>query len=351
MARARLLDFTQARRRAHALTGPNRPTRAPSCYATGDSWRLPCPACARISTSCPRPSRSSRACCCAIRSTTRTRRWSCRRCWRAAWAASTARTPRSTCAPSWRALTGQVAVAEPARHLVKALHEAGFLDDDVFAELRARKHDAFAARRRARPAHAGSGYPDEAGARPTLAATSPAPAREAGATPAKAAAGARAARGHRRAARQPRGRHRLVRRRVPRAARRLGDRTFVILGTSHYGEPDRFGLTRKPFATPFGAARTDGALVDALAAPPATPRTSRTTATPSSTRSSSRSSSCSTSTGLDVRILPILCGAFIDGPCAGARPRRTKPWRASSARSASSPPARRRSCSSSWAST
>ena len=30
------------------------------------------------------------------------------------------------------------------------------------------------------------------------------------------------------------------------------DRTFVILGTSHYGEPDRFGLTRKPFVTPFG---------------------------------------------------------------------------------------------------
>ena len=30
------------------------------------------------------------------------------------------------------------------------------------------------------------------------------------------------------------------------------DRTFVILGTSHYGEPERFGLTRKPFLTPLG---------------------------------------------------------------------------------------------------
>ena len=44
------------------------------------------------------------------------------------------------------------------------------------------------------------------------------------------------------------------------------ERTFVILGTSHYGAPDRLGLTRKPFVTPFGEAVTDTALVDRLAA-------------------------------------------------------------------------------------
>ena len=44
------------------------------------------------------------------------------------------------------------------------------------------------------------------------------------------------------------------------------DRTFVILGTSHYGSPDRLGLTRKPFATPFGETLTDTDLVDWLAA-------------------------------------------------------------------------------------
>ena len=43
------------------------------------------------------------------------------------------------------------------------------------------------------------------------------------------------------------------------------DRTFVILGTSHYGEPDRFGLTHKPFVTPFGESVTDIRLVDELA--------------------------------------------------------------------------------------
>ena len=43
-------------------------------------------------------------------------------------------------------------------------------------------------------------------------------------------------------------------------------RTFVILGTSHYGEPERFGVTRKPFLTPLGEAEVDGALVDELCA-------------------------------------------------------------------------------------
>jgi len=45
----------------------------------------------------------------------------------------------------------------------------------------------------------------------------------------------------------------------------LAEKTFVVLGTSHYGEPDRLGLTRKPFATPYGETRTALGLVDALA--------------------------------------------------------------------------------------
>ena len=46
----------------------------------------------------------------------------------------------------------------------------------------------------------------------------------------------------------------------------LRDRTFVILATSHYGQPEHFGLTRKPFVTPLGETATDTALVDRLAA-------------------------------------------------------------------------------------
>jgi hypothetical protein len=45
---------------------------------------------------------------------------------------------------------------------------------------------------------------------------------------------------------------------------RYKERTFVILGTSHYGAPERFGLTRKPYVTPWGASRTNVSLVDEL---------------------------------------------------------------------------------------
>jgi MEMO1 family protein len=47
--------------------------------------------------------------------------------------------------------------------------------------------------------------------------------------------------------------------------RELGSRTFVVLGTSHHGQPERFGLTRKPYVTPFGESATDHAILDELA--------------------------------------------------------------------------------------
>ncbi len=41
---------------------------------------------------------------------------------------------------------------------------------------------------------------------------------------------------------------------------------FVVMGTSHYGEPDRIGLTAKPFETPLGQTRAESAMVSTLAA-------------------------------------------------------------------------------------
>lgn len=41
---------------------------------------------------------------------------------------------------------------------------------------------------------------------------------------------------------------------------------FVVMGTSHYGERDRFGLTTKAFETPLGTTRPEAALVQELAA-------------------------------------------------------------------------------------
>ncbi len=45
----------------------------------------------------------------------------------------------------------------------------------------------------------------------------------------------------------------------------LADKTFVVLGTSHYGQPEKFGLTRKPFVTPLGRLETDSVFVDWIA--------------------------------------------------------------------------------------
>jgi AmmeMemoRadiSam system protein B len=98
------------------------------------------------------------------------------------------------------------------------------------------------------------------------------------------------------------------------------DRTFVVLGTSHYGEPDSFGLTRKPFITPFGEAVTDLRLVDELAA-----------SAPEAVRMEDYCHAVEHSIefqvlflqhvyGPDIRILPILCGSFARSIYEGGQP-------------------------------
>jgi len=86
------------------------------------------------------------------------------------------------------------------------------------------------------------------------------------------------------------------------------DRTFVILGTSHYGEPDRFGLTRKPFDTPYGRAITDTRLVDQLAGEPAATVEDYCHAVEHSIEF--QVLFLQHLYGPDIRILPILCGSF-----------------------------------------
>ena len=93
-----------------------------------------------------------------------------------------------------------------------------------------------------------------------------------------------------------------------------------MLGTSHYGEPDRFGLTRKPFATPFGTAPTETALVDELckAAGGAVAVEDYCHAVEHSIEF--QVVFLQHLYGPRVRILPILCGAFSAGADAGHLP-------------------------------
>jgi AmmeMemoRadiSam system protein B len=207
-------------------------------------------------------------------------------------------------------LTGEVAVSDIAKQLVRALRDAGFLDDQRFAALRDARERAFAAGDERAAAHAGTGYPDEAAALRarlagyygTGAAASPASvgiaaphvSPEGGYTSYAAAYGA-----------------------LPADA---GDRLFVVLGTSHYGEPDRFGLTRKAYATPFGAAPTARAVVDRLAAeaPDAVMMEDYCHAVEHSIEF--QVVFLQHRFGPRVRIVPILCGAFLEGPRSGRPP-------------------------------
>jgi AmmeMemoRadiSam system protein B len=44
------------------------------------------------------------------------------------------------------------------------------------------------------------------------------------------------------------------------------DRTYIVLATSHYGEPEKFGVTRKPYQTPLGETTPANELLDELKA-------------------------------------------------------------------------------------
>jgi MEMO1 family protein len=161
-------------------------------------------------------------------------------------------------------LTNDVDVSEIVESLLQTLSSAGFLEDENFARIQGERRAEFAARAVREPAHAGVAYPagpDEL--RQTMdryldGAADPfrAPSRPAMENLFAIAAPHVSPEGgwqsYRAAYAMLRPEHR--------------DRTFVILATSHYGHPEKFGLTRKNFRTPVGDAVTDQRLVDWLAA-------------------------------------------------------------------------------------
>jgi len=154
-------------------------------------------------------------------------------------------------------ITGRLETEEIARNLVDTLAKAGFLEDGTFAQMQKEKRREFAEEPVREPAHAGSAYPEDADElRQTMTEymgdSTPAPATDglfAIAAPHVSPSGGWQS--YRAAYRMLRPEHR--------------GRTFVILATSHYGEPDKFGLTRKRFRTPLGESETDIRLVNWLA--------------------------------------------------------------------------------------
>ena len=154
-------------------------------------------------------------------------------------------------------ITGELETSDVVRNLIQALDHNGFLQSEPFFEMRDRKQRAFAAAELRLPAHAESGYPAEAG--PLRAKL-----KEYGADPEAGSPDSLAALAAPHVS--PEGGFRSYAAAYRRLNPRYADHTFVILGTSHYGQPEKFGLTRKPYVTPFGALQTDRGLVDRLAA-------------------------------------------------------------------------------------
>jgi AmmeMemoRadiSam system protein B len=154
-------------------------------------------------------------------------------------------------------LTGDLTVGEIAEHLTNTLSTAGFLEDGLFARMRQDRMGEFAQSAVRAPAHAGAAYPASAEElRQTMI-------RYLGVD------GHAAASGRLFALAAPHVSPEGGWKSYQAAYRLLGpqhrSRTFVILATSHFGEPEKFGLTRKRFATPLGETDTDLCLVDWLA--------------------------------------------------------------------------------------
>lgn len=155
-------------------------------------------------------------------------------------------------------LTGQLDVSDLANHLTHTLSAAGFLEDDAFAQMQSARRAAFAAGTVREPAHAGAAYPADPDALRQILAqnmTPPAPVASCDGNLVGIAAPHVS----------PDGGWNSYRAAYTALSPEYRDRTCVILATSHYGEPERFGLTRKNFATPLGEASADLARIDWLA--------------------------------------------------------------------------------------
>lgn len=152
-------------------------------------------------------------------------------------------------------ITGEIQVGEIEQHLFDALNDAGFLENDRYLSLKNKREAEFAAEPIREANFADSGYPATLPKLKTLlhkeiGASVGVPSTIAIAAPHASPDGGW-------------GTYRAAYQALP-AQQDGSDVTVVILGTSHYGAPEKFGLTRKNFSTPFGAAETNVALVNEL---------------------------------------------------------------------------------------
>ena len=208
-------------------------------------------------------------------------------------------------------ITGDLQVGPIEEQLTKALSSSGFLEDDAYLRLKDEKHREFAAASVREPAHADSAYPNEPVELREVMDEWMGDGRETAPGNLIGIAAPHVS---------PSGGYESY-----RAAYRLlkpdyKDRTFVVLGTSHYGAPERFGLTRKAYRTPFGDAKVNLDLLNEL-----------TAKAPDSIGSEDYCHAIEHSIefqvlflqsiyGPDIKILPILCGSYAQSIYKGGMP-------------------------------
>jgi AmmeMemoRadiSam system protein B len=208
--------------------------------------------------------------------------------------------------------TNSLDVSDLQQHLTETLSTAGFLENEVFEHLRRERRNEFAASPVREPAHAGSAYPDQIA--------------ELQETMAGYMAGAPASRldgnllGLAAPHVSPEGGWESYRAAYSVLRPEHREKTFVILATSHYGEPERFGLTRKNFTTPLGEAQCDKPLVDWLAN-----RGGRAVEMEDYCFSFEHTVEFQVLflqhvLGADVKVLPVLCGPFARSLYQGGEP-------------------------------
>jgi MEMO1 family protein len=210
---------------------------------------------------------------------------------------------------------GELVFSDAVRQFEAALGERGFLETEEFYRLRDQKHAEFRERSERLPVHAGVAYP--AGApevRSTFesyfgAVTGPS-------TLSSRALGVAAPHV------SPEGGRNCYAVAYQGLANLPGtaERTFVVLGTSHFGTPEKFGLTCKPVMTPLGTLHVNLELADWLER--------------HGGEAVSREDYCFAAEhsiefqcvflqyalGSDLKIIPILCGPFAESLQTGRPP-------------------------------
>jgi MEMO1 family protein len=207
-------------------------------------------------------------------------------------------------------LTGELQTGDVVQNLITALSNASFLEDEIYEIRREAKHREFAESSTREPSHSGSAYPED---RAQLEQTM---ARYLNGE--NHGAAVRNLRGIAAPHVSPEGGWQSYRAAYRTLTPELRDRTFVLLGTSHYGDMNKFGLTRKGFSTPFGVTAVNRRLVDELAVQPAAAMEDYCHAVEHSIEF--QVLFLQSIYGPDIQILPVLCGSYAQSIYFGGKP-------------------------------